>query len=70
MAMASEARIFRALLRNHFSPFVRKVFATLKSGKPTSQIGTKRQSLIKLSASAGAIPSASSSTCRRGRLNR
>jgi predicted phage terminase large subunit-like protein len=33
MAKASEARIFRALLRNHLSTFVRKVFATLESGQ-------------------------------------
>src|SRR3984957_4816783 len=33
MAKASEARIFRALLRNHLSTFVRKVFAALESGQ-------------------------------------
>ena len=33
MAKASEARVFRALLRRDFSAFVRKVFATLESGQ-------------------------------------
>jgi predicted phage terminase large subunit-like protein len=33
MAKASEARIFRALLRRDFTTFVRKVFATLESGQ-------------------------------------
>ena len=30
MAKASEARVFRALLRRNFPAFVRKVFATLR----------------------------------------
>jgi hypothetical protein len=33
MAKASEARIFRALLRRDFPTFVRKVFSTLESGQ-------------------------------------
>jgi hypothetical protein len=33
MAKASEARVFRALLRRDCSAFVRKVFATLESGQ-------------------------------------
>jgi predicted phage terminase large subunit-like protein len=33
MAKASEARVFRALLRRDFPAFVRKVFATLESGQ-------------------------------------
>jgi hypothetical protein len=33
MPKASEARIFRALLRRDFPTFVRKVFATLESGQ-------------------------------------
>ena len=33
MAKASEARVLRALLRNNFTAFVRKVFVTLESGQ-------------------------------------
>jgi hypothetical protein len=33
MPKATEARIFRALLRRDFPTFVRKVFATLESGQ-------------------------------------